>query len=259
LYLNLTYSDTVWNQVVNDLRFRQAINLALNRPEIISSIYFDLASPPETVPGEYNPDEANRLLDEMGLDKRDADGFRLGPDGKTFVIPIEHGAHAPDISPAAELVAENLKSVGLQVLLKKIDSQLWGQRADANDLQATMLWDVQPMWHDDTWNDYLPTNLWGLDWQRWYRTGGKEGQEPPAEVKKLYEIYEGRVQSIPASDDDKKLVNDLYNLYKENLFFIPLAEKVKYALITSSKLGNVPATGQAIAANASLEQMFFKE
>ena len=114
LFLNLNYSDTNWTKVVNDLRFRKAVNLAIPRKEIIETIYFEYATPPTTVSGETNLDEAKKLLDEMGLDKLDADGFRLGPDGKTFVIPIEHGAHAPDIAPASELVAEGLKTVGLK-------------------------------------------------------------------------------------------------------------------------------------------------
>ena len=36
------------------------------------------------------------LLDQMGLDKRDADGFRLGPDGETFVVPFEITTLAAD-------------------------------------------------------------------------------------------------------------------------------------------------------------------
>ena len=67
-----------------------------------SSTTSTTASPrlPKLVGATYDVAKANKLLDEMGMDKKDADGFRLGPDGKTFVIPIEHGAHAPDIAPA---------------------------------------------------------------------------------------------------------------------------------------------------------------
>ena len=33
---------------------------------------------------QYDPKLANKLLDEMGMDKRDSDGFRIGPNGKTY-------------------------------------------------------------------------------------------------------------------------------------------------------------------------------
>jgi hypothetical protein len=80
------------------------------------------------------------------------------------------------------------------------------------------------MWQDGTWDDYLPGEF-GPMWNTWRTTRGESGIEPPPEVKKLYELYEARV---------------------------------KYPFITSAKLGNVPIGGQAIAANASLEQMFYK-
>ena len=38
---------------------------------------------------EYDPDRANALLDEIGLDQRDSDGFRLGPDGETLFINMQ--------------------------------------------------------------------------------------------------------------------------------------------------------------------------
>ena len=34
----------------------------------------------------YDPDRANKLLDELGLDKRDSDGVRLLPDGRSRSI-----------------------------------------------------------------------------------------------------------------------------------------------------------------------------
>jgi len=259
LFINNTYEDENWRTVVNDIRFRQAINYAINRQEIIDNIYYGLASQPELTPSEYNPDLANQLLDEMGLDKRDADNFRIGPDGKTFVLPIEHGAHAPDIAPASEIITQQIKAVGIMVTAKQIDPSLWGERAAANTIQATVLWDVQPMWRNGTWTDYLPGDAgWSPVWSTWYSTGGKEGEEPPAEIKELYTIQEGRVGAIPNSDEDKALADRIYKLFYDNIWVFPLAEKVNYAMIVSAKLGNVPQSGQAIGADYSGEQFFFK-
>ena len=69
----------------------------MSRYEINELVYFGLANPSQTSPvptsafyepwmttnyAQYDLDLANQLLDEMGLDQRDADGFRLRPDGK---------------------------------------------------------------------------------------------------------------------------------------------------------------------------------
>jgi peptide/nickel transport system substrate-binding protein len=204
-------------------------------------------------------EKANKLLDDMGLNKKDADGFRLGPDGKTFVIPIEHGAHAPDIGPGAELVAQHLIKVGLKTTVKAIDSNLWGTRTAANEIQATFIWDVQPMWADNTWTDYALDNKSAPLWNLWFTSGGKQGEEPPAAAKALYtDILNGRNQAVPYSDADKKLSADMYKNYGENVWIFPLAEKVNYAMVVSQKLGNMPKSGQAIGADYSMEQFFFK-
>ncbi len=259
LFINYTFQDENWRKVVNDIRFRRAINYAINRQEIIDSIYFGFAKMPETVPGEYNVEKANQLLDEMGMDKKDADGFRIGPDGKTFVLAIEHASHAPDIAPAAELVAAHLSKAGIKVTIKKVDPSLWGTRAGANEIQATLLWDVQPMWRDGTWTDYLPGQAGSAPlWSLWYTSGGKEGEEPPAEVKELIAAHEGRIKAIPYSDEDKQLTEKIYKLHYDNIWIFPLAEKVNYAMIASVKLGNMPQSGQAIGADYSGEQFFFK-
>ncbi|NLA52481.1 MAG: ABC transporter substrate-binding protein, partial [Alcaligenaceae bacterium] len=112
IFLNLTYEDPVWRQVVRDVRFRQALNYAIDKEEIIDSIYYGFAEASQMIPSEYDPDKANQLLDEMGLDKRDAQGFRLGPDGKRFTINFEIQNVAPDIVPFTELIVEFWLNVG---------------------------------------------------------------------------------------------------------------------------------------------------
>src|SRR5262249_47498525 len=95
LYPNLNVDDPVWRGLVRDLRFRRALSLAVNRHEINQVLYFGLAiegqntllpKSPLYEPGfrsawaQYDPGEANRLLDVIGLTKRDGDGVRLLPD-----------------------------------------------------------------------------------------------------------------------------------------------------------------------------------
>ena len=118
-------------------------------------------------------------------------------------------------------MAQHLKKVGLKITVKQIDSALWGTRTAANEIQATLIWDVQPMWADNTWTDYTPSNSWAPLWNLWYTSGGKQGEEPPAAVKALYDILEGRNQAIPYSDADKKLKDDLYKNYGENVLDLP--------------------------------------
>lgn len=259
LFLNLTFDDPVWRAVTGDLRFRQALNMAINRQEIIDSVYFEQAAMPALVPAEYDLDKANGLLDEMGMDQRDGDGFRLAPDGSPFVLPIETASYAPDVPVVSELLVEHFKQIGINTTFKLVDSSLAGQRIDANEAQATVIWSVQPMWRNGTWTDYTPTGRWGRLWETWYRSNGEEGEEPPAEVKRIFELHEGRIAAAPASEEDKALADELYQIHYDNIYVFNIAEQVRYALVTNAKLGNVPSGGQAIGANNSGEQFFYKE
>lgn len=259
LFLNMTFDDPVWREVTSDLRFREALNLAINRAEIIESVYFNQAALPSLIPGEFDLERANQLLDEMGMDQRDAEGFRLGPDGNTFILPIETASYAPDVPVVAELLTEHIMQAGIKTTFKLIDSSLASQRLDANEAQATVIWSVQPMWRNGTWTDYLPTSRWGKLWDTWYKSNGEEGEEPPDAVKRIYEIHEARVAEVPASDADKALTEELYQLHHDNIYVFNIAEQVRYALVTNSKLGNVPSGGQAIGANNSGEQFFYRE
>ncbi len=256
-FLNYTHSDENWRAVVNTLEFRRALALSINNAEIIENIYYGFGSLPELSPSAYDPEQANALLDAMGMDARDDDGWRLAPNGEPFVIPLEYADHAPDIGPVAELLVEYFNDVGLNASLKKIENSLWGQRRNANELYATIIWNVQPMWPEGTWTDYLPHNSWGPTWQTWMNTNGEEGEEPPAPVQRIIELQQGRVQAIPGSPEDAALYDEIQQILRDNIYFFAIAEKVGYVLVTDAAMRNVPIQGQAIAGNNSGEQMFY--
>ncbi len=257
LFLNYTNPDEDWRAVVNTLEFRQALAYAINNQEIIDNIYFGYGSTPGLAPGEYDPGRANALLDAMGMDARDADGWRLAPDGKPFVFILEHADHAPEIGPVGEFLVEYFRDVGLNSTLKLLETSLWRSRLDANEMYATIIWNVQPMWPAGTWTDYEPQNTWAPLWRTWINTNGEEGEEPPAPVQRIIELQQGRVQAIPGSAEDTALFEEIYQILVDNVYLIAIAEEVGYVLVTDAAMRNVPIQGQAIAGNNSGEQMFY--
>ncbi len=261
LFLNQTFDDPVWQQVAQDVRFRQALSMAMNRDEIIESVYYGFAGYPLASVGEanskYDVAAANALLDEVGMKEKDADGFRMGPDGKPFSILVEHGAHAPDLEPISELLAEQMKEIGINFQIKRIDSQLWGQRNDANELQATIFWA-----HDQNGdNDRLMGNfgLIGRLWNTWFTSGGKEGSEPPAWITEALDRNKTRWEAVAGSEEYNKLSEEGHAWQQANLPQITIVEGVKYAMIANKNLRNVPAGGFAIACNFAGEQLWFAE
>lgn len=252
VFLNLTYDDSNWREVVRDIRFRKALNLALNREEIIDAIYFGFAEPSKMIDPTFDVDEANRLLDEMGMEKG-SDGFRLGPDGNKFTLPIDISAQAPDIVPLTELIVEMWKEIGIDTSMKVIDSSLWSNRVEANEIQATMIWTHTPLWYMADWGQ----NFWGPLWNRWYNTGGQQGEEPPKEVKHFYDLI-NKVQ-ISSPEDARNAIEEVKSEMREHLWYFVHIENVKQPLIIHEKLGNVSEKGMAISTHFAGEQFYFKD
>jgi peptide/nickel transport system substrate-binding protein len=259
LRLNQTFNDANWQKVSQDVRFRKAISKAINRQELIETIYYGYASLPLKTMGEdnstYDVDAANALLDEMGLTNKDADGYRKYADGKVIEILLEHGAHAPDIAPVSELVAQYLKDVGLKVTVKQIDPSLWGTKWDANEIQATVMWS-----HDIGWGNDVVTgsvDRAGHLWSVWMNTGGKEGVEPPDWAKQAYDIDAAKWAAVAGSDEYNAKVEEGFAWCQENVPYVNFVEFVKYPLVVNKNLKNVPSGGYAIGANFSIVQMYF--
>lgn len=259
-YLNQTFPDETWRKVAQDIRFRQALSLAIDRDEIIESVYYGFASKPLVSVGEefsqYDVARANALLDEMGLTERGANGMRM-VDGQSFSILLEHGAHAPDLAPVAELVSEHLKDVGIDVQVKQIDPTLWGQRINANEIMATMFWGHDQGWDSDYSGNAM--NRVGRAWQLWYNTGGAEGEEPPQWVKDMYALDAARWSSVSGSDEFNKLKEETFAWSRTNLPMITIVEQVKYPMIAAKNLRNVATAGYAIASNFAGEQLWFEQ
>ncbi|MCX7796250.1 MAG: ABC transporter substrate-binding protein [bacterium] len=254
--LNLTYPDPTWRKVVRDVRFRRALNMAINRKELIETVYYGYASPPTSVPSEYDPKKAEQILDSIGLNKRDAEGWRLGPDGKRFTIEIEFFIHFEEQKMTAELVAEYWKKIGIYTTIKVIEPGLFYQRLDANELKATMY-----MWtHDKNlwWAIWTPgANYWGPLWHIWMTTKGKSGEEPPAEVKKYYDTI-AKLYLVPPQERAKLRTDFIRSIYNNIWWFITV-EDLKYPVVVSKDLGNVAKKGYGIAAQFAGEIYFFKK
>ena len=257
LYVNQTFDDANWKTIARDVRFRQALSLAINRQELIDTIYYGYASLPLNTVGEelskYDVAKANQLLDEMGLSNKDADGFRKYADGKTIEILLEQGAEAPDISPVSDLVGQYMKAIGLKVTVKRIESTLRGQKSAANQIQMNVMWS-----HDVGWgNNVGQVSNAGQLWADWYTNAGKAGEEPPQWVKDVVKIDADKWAAVAGSAEYNKQVEAEYAWCRANLPYIEFVEFVQYPLIINKNLKNVPVDGYAIAANFSVVQMYF--
>ncbi|MGQ0845521.1 MAG: ABC transporter substrate-binding protein [Sporichthyaceae bacterium] len=114
-------------------RFRRAIGRALDRDQLLNTVFLGKGRPATSgyvhpdapfanpaIRTPYDPDEARRLLDELGYRDGDGDGVREGPNGRLSWPLIVEGARGVNVR-AAELIAEDLREVGLDVRIESRD------------------------------------------------------------------------------------------------------------------------------------------
>jgi peptide/nickel transport system substrate-binding protein len=256
VWLNLTYDDPVWRQVVGDVRFRRALNMAINRDEIIEAVYYGLASKPWQIPSEYDPAQAEAMLDEIGLDQRDADGWRLGPDGNTFEIPFDVAPGlAEDIMPVAELVSQYWNEVGIKTSIKSIETGLRSQRWTANEQKLDIIWNATlTMW----WQ------IWGMSignfaplWNQWLNSSGETGEEPPEEIKRFFELVNESVAVNPESPRRQEIIDEYLAILYDQIYCMTTVSDVSAPLILHKDIKNVATAGFAIAAYYAAEQWYY--
>jgi len=127
------------NPVLRDWRFRQALNYAIDKPDLCALAYNGLAEPGTTVllPGVWsNPDyhwqpsgsqaytfdlaKANQLLTAAGYPLKN--GVRLNKQGKRIALRLETATDLPNEQTAVKLIAGWLQKLGIKITLSVVDS-----------------------------------------------------------------------------------------------------------------------------------------
>jgi peptide/nickel transport system substrate-binding protein len=265
LSFNMTQADPVLRQIFRDRRFRIAVSHALNREEMSKLLFFGLLEPRQAMPlegsaqwertkhlalkyTEYDPALANRLLDEMGLDKKNSNGYRLRPDGKELFIDfIHYGLWEPE----AGMVVDYLKKVGINCSFKTISNTLFWERVRGNDpsFVASVLGGAvhnpNLMRNPRGWVPSTSSFMAGPAWGIWYSTNGQGGEEPIGDFKVNLDKWI-RMQNEPDPEKRLQLQTEIITTAVEDLWVVGLLYPPIRYIITSPNLRNVPVEGFAM-------------
>ncbi len=259
MIFNKTSDDPVLGKIYSDVRFSYAMSLAINRDEVNESLFLGLGTPEQALPlnvpyvtekdrkfmTDYNPDKANRLLDEMGL-KMGPDGYRLSSDGKPFTILWEYTLQYVWSTDFPALIAEYWKDVGVKVLLKEITTQLTRDKQASNTLDITSEWMApfepsmisSPILFLPPYSAHWP--ILGMPWMDWKASKGASGVKPPAWVLRLWEIADEWITLIPGSARYLELGREIIKINQENLSVIGTLGNIPLITVVSDRLGNAP-------------------
>ena len=264
--LNYTHKDPVLREIFNDIRFRQALSLAIDRDDIANTVFLGATTPftapvSETWPGfeewmktyygEYDVARANSLLDEMGLAWDDNQEWRLRPDGKVLHINGEYATewlgYTEDLM---DLVKSYWQQIGVRMEPKFVPEGLLGQRYMAND-QDIGIWNTDGGTVFHARSAYpmrlLPPWHWMADccamssvpWRRWLDTNGEAGEEPPETIKRMWALSQEWMQEPTGSERFHELIGELIRINVENLYLFGTVSSPPLVVLISDRMGNV--------------------
>lgn len=284
--INTTYTaDPAIGKLMATKDFRIALSHAINRDEIKESVFLGLGEARQPVPApnhpyfpgkewaekhiEYSPDQANKMLDALGLTKRDDQGIRLMDNGKPATIELgvvpAFGAW-PDV---AQLVAKDWSAVGIRTVAQIRERALENNMRQANQLMTEI-------WNEDTTafpftggskldmrNGPLQNLTVGPLYYRWLTSKGKEGVEPTEPIKRIMDLIDTARGVGP--EGQAKAAQELFRIWADNCFeigTIGLTPMVQGVVVVNSKMHNVPTTlgndwPLRTPGNARTEQFFF--
>ena len=263
LFPNLNTNDPVWRQLFRDVRFRRALSLAVNRHEINQAIYYGLAIPGQdtVLPSSplYKPEyrqawagfdlkKANRLLDELGLQKRTREGIRLLPDGRPMQIVVENAGESTEQSDVLELVRDTWRAAGIKLFSKPSQREVFRNRVFAGETlmsidkgveNGLVTADMPPM-------EFAPTTQQQLMWPKWgqyIETRGKAGEPIDLESARQLRTLLGDWFDASTREARSAVWHKMLSIWADEVYSIGLVAGVLQPIVISNRLRNVPEEG----------------
>lgn len=259
VHFNYSHQDPVLKKLMNDKRFRIALSVAINREEINQIVFKGLAVPshPTVASGppyygerlfknylQYDPKLANQLLDEIGLSKRDKEGYRLRSDGKRLRMVNTIFAPQPVVPEIAELDKGYWKEIGIEIVSRPLARALEVPTLQSGEYDIVtyfMTLGGRPM---NPLQRMGTSGLYGIapQWTLWVQSEGEKGEEPPQEVKRMVEI---RKEALVTADEEERtaLTLEILKILEERLWVVgglnePLRGRYE---VVNNRIRNIPS------------------
>jgi peptide/nickel transport system substrate-binding protein len=239
---NVTHPDMDKRAVFEDLRFREAMSIAIDRNELNEVGFFGQGTPvqyvgfnplPEAVDPswltyktEYDPAAANALLDEVGMADTDGDGFRELPNGEPLVLNLNFSTQGV-AGQTVELVAQYWADVGINSVVKEVTPDEYRSAQSSNQLDVAMWRKSQPlaivMGNNELW---VPPyeNYFGVRnamlWAEYIDSDGSAGVEPPEWAMGLIDDINALQSADSNSPEFAELLNSMVETMTSQLMFI---------------------------------------
>lgn len=256
---NFTAPDPAKRALFNDLNFRKAMSVAINRDRINQEAYFGQGVPSQIAPFNpapvfvdpkwasyetaFDPERAAALLDEAGLQDIDGDGFRELPDGGEMNLVLKFALQGI-AGKVVELIAADWSAAGIRTRVEEVSTEAYFSAQSANELDVSLWQYGAPMaihlglgsFFRAPFGTYSEHRT-GMSWGRWFETGGDEGIVPPDWVRALAADIAAFQSAVPGSEESNRLGAELVRGFVGNLAMIGTVQAVE-PIYHSTRLRN---------------------
>ena len=239
---NVTHENLEKRKVFGDLRFRQAMSIALNRDEInevgflgqgIPKQYVGFSPSPSFVDPkwesymiQYDPEGANALLDEIGMKDIDGDGMRELPNGEKLILNMQFATQGV-AGELVELAGQQWSEVGIQSTVKEVTPDEYRSSQSSNNLDVGSWRKSQPMaivlGNNELWvppfENYFGHRT-GMLWAEYVDSKGASGVKPPDYVTQLIDDVNAFQSTMAGTAESDELGARMVENMVGNLLFI---------------------------------------
>jgi peptide/nickel transport system substrate-binding protein len=194
----------------------------------------------------HDPEQANALLDEIGM-KRDDKGMRQLPDGRPAELIVEFAGDSQE-GDIVEIVREHWGALGLKVYARPYQLDMMRRRFLAGDTLISV-WSglsVGEATPDLPPEELAPVSGVQGNWPKWGEhtdSAGKAGEavDLPA-AKELLDLYrQWRVSET--TEQRREIWEKMLAIFTDQVFTIGTVNSVRQPVVINAKLQNVPDEG----------------
>ena len=249
---------------VRNANFRRALSLGIDRDQLNEAFWLGVGTPgspapaPDTLysPGpeynklwaQYDPVQANKMLDDLGLAQKDSEGFRLRSDGKgrLRLELVTVGGQFVEYTKVGEMVQQQWKKIGIDLDVKELERNLAFTR-DMNNENQMITWSnagsemillfprhVIPV-------DAAEAHM-GHAYARWYASNGESGVKPVEEpMLRAFELL--RRAYSESGDKQVATAKEVWKIIVDECWSIGTVGQSPAFMgvrIVKNNLGNIP-------------------
>ncbi len=254
---NYTHTDKNYAELFNNIKFRQAISIAVDRNQVTGLVSDGFLAPGQCAPQkgnfgydeewmnkwtEYDVEGAKKLLEECGLVKG-SDGFYDFADGSDFLLTF-YGYLDSGAANDYTILEQYYNAVGIKTAWKEYEMAAFDGEIDNNTWTAVIgpHTAIGGLSMKDRVAPFVPVEQaaeWYGEFGTWVATNGEKGVEPTGDMAKLVEIWR-KWEATPIPEERDAYNLEIYKIHKDNMWTIAYLESVGIYSLVNSNLKNYP-------------------